>query len=103
LNVLPSLYNWFIRLLIKQEITAEMYANIAYMTANIKKSELKFFPCDYILRGVDGVFGNKTRNSVIGYQNSKGLTADGILGPITWQTLMSDVVGKGSSSTTIIN
>ena len=26
---------------------------------NIKKSELKFFPCDYILRGVDGVFGNK--------------------------------------------
>lgn len=57
----------------------------------------------YDTGGLDGVFGNKTRNSVIGYQNSKGLTADGILGPITWQTLMSDVVGKGSSSTTIIN
>lgn len=55
----------------------------------------------YDTGGLDGVFGSKTRNAVVAYQNSKSLSADGILGPITWQRLMSDVVGKGSSGSTI--
>jgi len=55
----------------------------------------------YDTGGLDGIFGNKTRNSVLGYQRSKGLAVDGIIGNNTWRALMQDVVGKGSSSSTI--
>lgn len=51
--------------------------------------------------GLDGVFGNNTRNATIDYQNSRGLTADGIIGPITWNRLMSEVVGMGQNSNVI--
>ena len=47
------------------------------------------------------MFGALSENAVRTYQNSKGLTADGIIGPITWRNLMADVVGKGASGTTI--
>lgn len=36
----------------------------------------------------DGIFGEKTRNAVIRFQSSNGLSADGIVGPITHQALM---------------
>ncbi|MFC5804254.1 penicillin-insensitive murein endopeptidase [Streptomyces formicae] len=35
----------------------------------------------------DGVFGSGTRSAVVGFQQSKGLTADGIVGPATWEAL----------------
>ncbi|MFI9613343.1 penicillin-insensitive murein endopeptidase [Streptomyces sp. NPDC052023] len=35
----------------------------------------------------DGVFGSGTRSAVVGFQQSKGLTADGIVGPATWGAL----------------
>lgn len=52
--------------------------------------------------GLDGVFGNKTRNAVISYQTNNGLSQDGIIGNITWNSLMKEVVGNGASSTTIL-
>lgn len=55
----------------------------------------------YSTNGLDGVFGAATDNAVRQYQNRKGLSADGIIGPNTWRNLMADVVGKGPSDTTI--
>ncbi|MFB8774949.1 penicillin-insensitive murein endopeptidase [Streptomyces broussonetiae] len=36
---------------------------------------------------VDGVFGTGTRSATVSFQQSKGLTADGIVGPATWSAL----------------
>ncbi len=56
----------------------------------------------YDTGGLDGVFGVKTRDSVIAYQNKNGFSADGIVGNLTWNTIMPDVVGKGASNTTVL-
>lgn len=56
----------------------------------------------YNTGGLDGVFGPRTRESVVSYQNSKGLVADGLVGTNTWNALMADVVGRGASNTTVL-
>ena len=39
---------------------------------------------------VDGAFGGKTENAVKDFQNKHKLTADGIVGPRTWEALTAD-------------
>ena len=56
----------------------------------------------YDTGGLDGVFGAKTRNSVLGFQSQNGLVTDGIIGNNTWNVLMNQVVGKGATTTTIL-
>ncbi len=56
----------------------------------------------YDTGGLDGVFGIRTNSSVISFQNKNGLTGDGIVGNLTWNTLMPQVVGKGASNTTVL-
>lgn len=40
---------------------------------------------------VDGIFGPATQQAVINFQSSCGLSCDGIVGPNTWDSLMSYV------------
>lgn len=55
----------------------------------------------YNTGGLDGVFGSRTNSAVREFQRVNGLSVDGIVGPITWRTLMNQVVGMGKTSTTI--
>jgi uncharacterized protein (TIGR02594 family) len=44
---------------------------------------------------IDGVWGRRTENAVRGFQASRGLLADGVVGPKTWKALLGDKdVGK---------
>lgn len=47
---------------------------------------------------VDGIFGSGTKSAVVNFQSAHGLTADGIVGPNTWQHLVGS--GNGSSGGT---
>ncbi|MNL91347.1 Autolytic lysozyme [compost metagenome] len=38
--------------------------------------------------GVDGYFGQQTKNAVIAFQRQHGLAADGIVGPATWASIV---------------
>ena len=41
---------------------------------------------------IDGIFGSKTDAAVRKFQGSKGITVDGIVGPITWSKLDSKYI-----------
>lgn len=56
----------------------------------------------YNTGGLDGVFGVRTREAVVQFQNISNLTKDGIVGNNTWNVLMQQVVGKGASPTTVL-
>jgi peptidoglycan hydrolase-like protein with peptidoglycan-binding domain len=49
----------------------------------------------------DGEFGPQTRNAVIAFQRSKGLTVDGIVGPQTWAALNQVQAGPTTGPTLI--
>ncbi len=49
---------------------------------------------------VDGVFGNGTKNAVISFQQSRGLTADGVVGLDTWCALVGGTVSGGTTRLT---
>ena len=55
----------------------------------------------YDTGGLDGVFGNKTNQAVRSFQTNNGLASDGIVGPLTWNRLMNQIVGKGPTDSTI--
>src|SRR5262245_11528395 len=49
--------------------------------------------------GIDGLFGPLTREAVQTFQESVGLTADGIVGPRTWQALDADTAAVPTGRT----
>lgn len=49
---------------------------------------------------VDGVWGDKTDAVVRRYQGDNGLTVDGIVGDITWASLLGEPTGGNNASTT---
>jgi peptidoglycan hydrolase-like protein with peptidoglycan-binding domain len=44
---------------------------------------------------IDAQFGPVTQAAVLDYQRSKGLAADGVVGPLTWAALDADAPGGG--------
>lgn len=44
------------------------------------------------LKPADGIFGNNTHNAVVAFQRKNGLTPDGVVGPKTWEKLLSKQV-----------
>ncbi|HHW31636.1 MAG TPA: peptidoglycan-binding protein [Clostridiaceae bacterium] len=51
--------------------------------------------------GLDGYFGPGTRNAVINFQRSMGLTQDGIVGCNTWEALTEAAVSIGRTPTVV--
>lgn len=55
--------------------------------------------------GIDGAYGPHTQAAVEAFQQSQGLTVDGITGPLTWQALPADPdtpeLSFGSSGTEV--
>ncbi len=52
----------------------------------VKLAQARLFVNGYKIE-VDGDFGSKTRDAVIKFQESYGLTKDGVIGPKTWAKL----------------
>jgi len=48
---------------------------------------------------VDGAFGDASKAAAVSFQKSKGLTADGIIGPATWTALFGGSGGGGGTTT----
>jgi peptidoglycan hydrolase-like protein with peptidoglycan-binding domain len=55
--------------------------------------------------GIDGVFGSKTQDAVKSFQQGNNLTADGIVGPLTWAALPADpqtpTLARGSNGAAV--
>lgn len=54
-----------------------------------KLLQSKLVALGYNTNGIDGDFGNGTRNAVVQFQLGKGLVSDGIVGANTWARLLS--------------
>jgi len=51
--------------------------------------------------GADGEFGSNTRKAVIAYQTAKNIEIDGIVGPETWASIMTEKVPEKASGSAL--
>ena len=56
----------------------------------------------YACGSADGIFGAKTESAVKSYQKAKGLSADGIVGDITYAKLFADCLLKNGSRGVVV-
>lgn len=66
---------------------AEALSRYGSTGSEVRQIQEKLNALGYDTGGIDGTYGTKTRNSVMAFQKSKGLAADGIAGPKTLQAL----------------
>ncbi|WWU66847.1 peptidoglycan-binding protein (plasmid) [Clostridium baratii] len=67
---------------------------------DVKKVQNKLNQLGYNAGTADGYYGNNTKNAVIRFQKAKGISADGMVGPTTWNKLFSSSSSSSSSSNT---
>ena len=65
---------------------------------NVKKLQQMLKTLGYYTGSITGSFGSKTKDAVIAFQKSKGLTADGIAGSKTLAAINSDYKNGSSAS-----
>ncbi|MGA0617709.1 N-acetylmuramidase domain-containing protein [Paracoccus sp. KR1-242] len=68
---------------------APVYPKIGLGSRNpaVRQAQERLLLLGFDPNGVDGIFGAGTRAAVIAFQKSRGLVADGIIGPKTWAAL----------------
>src|SRR4051812_11289731 len=64
---------------------------------NVQDLQQKLKDLGFDPKGVDGNFGPGTRAAVAGFQKSKGLSADGVVGPATIAALAAAVGATGAA------
>lgn len=59
------------------------------ISEDVRKLQARLIQLGYSCgsKGADSIFGNGTYNAVIAFQKANGLSADGIVGPKTWEKL----------------
>lgn len=62
-------------------------------SSNVTYLQRKLLTKLYPITNLDGIFGPETENAVKQFQQENNLTADGIVGPLTWEKI--SVVGGG--------
>ncbi len=64
-------------------------SNVSIMQSYLNAIRQGMFPSMTRL-SVDGVYGQRTKNTVIQYQGFSGLNRDGVIGQETWDSIVSD-------------
>lgn len=57
------------------------------MKYDVKTYQKRLNELGYYLGKLDGLYGPKTKAAIKNFQDERGITADGIVGPVTWQSL----------------
>lgn len=74
---------------------SEVLSKVGSRGNEVRQIQTKLKQLGYYKGSVDGIYGNSTKNAVIAFQKSCGLTADGIAGP---KTLLYLGLDSGASS-----
>lgn len=61
---------------------------------DVRDLQLSLLRLGYNPGPADGIFGFKTKQAVIMFQRDNGLTADGIVGPLTWHVLQTKLLTR---------
>ncbi len=80
---------WRVLLVLPPRPTLRVGDRNVYVRYLQQKLTSKLYP----LGNIDGIFGNATREAVVAFQRENSLSADGIVGPLTWQA--AEIIGEG--------
>ena len=77
---------------------ADALSKMGSRGTEVRQIQEKLISLGFLKDKADGIYGTKTKNAVIAFQKSKGLTPDGIAGPKTLKALGIGSSSSGSSS-----
>ena len=92
------------KLLFNSSSNGSDYSRILKVTSplmygdDVKTVQNKLNSLGYNCGTADGYYGNATKSDVISFQSAKGLTADGEVGPATWNALFNSYSSSGSGT-----